>query len=334
LRRREEEAVTTLNAVNGPVRADQLGRTLMHEHLVAAFPGWEGDTRCPPMDRRSIIDLCVDRVEELKSAGFSALLDPCPNDLGRDVEIMGEVAARTGFTILFATGLYMDVSAGAYWKLRALIDPDAVAYMAEMFVSELTDGVGSTGLRPAVIKVATGKAPFTRYERMVLEAAAKASLATGAPITTHTEAVDGEAQLEILTGHGVDPACVIVGHSCGNPDHAYHRRIVDAGAYVGFDRFGIERILPDEDRVRSLVRVVESGSADRVIVSHDCVFHMRGRLFPASQSAMHERTPLHFSRNIAPKLKAAGVGEAVIDGMLRDNPRRYFEGAAALAHAA
>jgi len=324
--------MTMLNSVNGPIRADQLGKTLMHEHLVCAFPGWEGDTRCPPKDRRELIALCVDRVEEMKSAGFGAMLDPCPNDLGRDVEIMGEVAARTGFHILFATGLYMDHSAGAYWKMMARLNPDADRYMADMFIAELTDGVGETGLKPAVIKVATGKAPFTRYEETVLKAAAIASKATGAPITTHTEAIDGEEQLRILGGHGMAPGRIIVGHSCGNPDHAYHRRIVDAGAYIGFDRFGIERILPDEERAKCLARMVETGFADKVIVSHDCVFHMRGEMYPANLAP--ERTPLHFSRNVVPRLKALGVDEAVIDAMLLDNPRRYFEGASAMAEAA
>jgi phosphotriesterase-related protein len=133
-----------LNSANGPVRTDQLGKTLMHEHLVVGFTGWEGDSRCPAVDRQSIIDVCVDRVEELKAAGFTAMLDP--NDLGRDVEIMGEVAARTGFVILFSTGLYLDVSAGAYWKLRALHDPHFCSYVTEMYVRELSDGVGTTGI--------------------------------------------------------------------------------------------------------------------------------------------------------------------------------------------
>jgi phosphotriesterase-related protein len=274
-----------LNSAGGPVRADQLGKTLMHE------------------------------------------------DLGRDVDIIGEVAARTGFNILFATGLYMGLSGGAYWKMKSLIDPDFVGYLTEMYVRELTDGVGSTGLKPAAIKLASGKVPFTRYDQLLIRAAAAASLATGAPIITHTEAVGGDLQLRMLVELGVDPAKVIVGHCCGNPDHAYHRAITDAGAYIGFDRFGLERIQPDEVRARSLATLVECGAADRVIVSHDCVFHNQGRIGPASSAHVELRTPLHFSRVIAPKLEAMGVAPAVIDSILTDNPRRYFEGAKAVAHA-
>ena len=36
--------------------------------------------------------------------------------------------------------------------------------------------------------------------------------------------------------------------------------------------------------------------------------------------------PLHFTRNIAPRLRAGGMTEAEIDSILIDNPRRYFTG--------
>ena len=318
-----------LNSASGQVSVANLGKTLMHEHLVASFGGWEGDSSAPRPSREDILKICVDRVEELKSGGFGALLDPCPNDLGRDVDLMGEVAARTGFTVLFAVGLYMDKLAGPYWKLKMAMDPDGGRRLADMFIKEIEDGVGSTGLKPAVIKVATGAAPFTKFEERVMQASVAAAVATGTPIITHTEGVDGDQQLATLTGHGIAPGRVIIGHSCANPDHAYHRRIVDAGAYIGFDRFGIERIRPDEGRIASLVEMIEAGQAERVIVSHDCVFHMPGQLYADPASPMPQRSPMHFSRVLAPKLRDMGVSQATIDSMLTDNPRRYFEGAAA-----
>lgn len=316
-----------LNTASGKASVASLGRTLMHEHLTVSFGGWEGDTSVPVVSRQDVIQVCVDRVEELKSGGYGALLDPCPNDLGRDIDLMGEVAARTGFNILFAVGLYMDKLAGTYWKLKMAMDPDGTRRLTDLFIREIEDGVGSTGVKPAVIKVATGHAPFTGYEQRVMEASVAAAVATGTPIITHTEGVDGDTQLATLTGHGIAPGRVIVGHSCANPDHAYHRRIVDAGAYIGFDRFGLERLRPDEGRLESLAQMIEAGLADRVIISHDCVFHMPGRLTPPGAPII-ERHPMHFSRVLAPELRDMGVSQGTIDSMLTDNPRRYFEGAA------
>jgi len=58
------------------------------------------------VDRREELAICVDRLQELKAAGYSSPLDPCPNDVGRDVDLMGEAAARAGFNIVCATDFY------------------------------------------------------------------------------------------------------------------------------------------------------------------------------------------------------------------------------------
>ena len=86
-----------IQTVTGAITPDALGRTLMHEHLVIGYPGWESDTLRPGPTRSEIIAKCVDKIEEMKADGSAAMVDPCPNDLGRDVEVMAEVAQRTGF---------------------------------------------------------------------------------------------------------------------------------------------------------------------------------------------------------------------------------------------
>ena len=87
--------MATINTVCGPIPADRLGRTLMHEHLVSGMAGWEQDTLAPGPSRRALVALCIDRVEELKANGYQSMVDPCPNDLGRDLDLMREVSART-----------------------------------------------------------------------------------------------------------------------------------------------------------------------------------------------------------------------------------------------
>ena len=68
----------------------------------------------------------------------------------------------------------------------------------------------------------------------MITAAARAHRATGAPITTHTdEGTMGREQLAILTGEGVDPPRVVIGHSCGTADPRYHVALLDAGSGRG-----------------------------------------------------------------------------------------------------
>jgi phosphotriesterase-related protein len=301
----------------------------MHEHLTVGFPGWESDSTQYDRPRREVVAICVDKIAELKSAGFETLLDPCPNDLGRDVALMAEVASAADFNIIFATGLYHRQWGGApYWLFRELYDPDIESRLAELFITELTVGVGKTGIKAGVIKVATHKPPFTDYEKTIFRAAARASNATGAPITTHTEAVLGAEQIALLTSNGVPSHKIIVGHSCGTSDNRYHKDIVGRGAYIGFDRFGLETIQLDAVRVASLVKLVEQGYGSQIIVSHDCCWCWRGLHKPATLLAQQEtgHSTMRFSRVITPMLKRLGLTRQQIDCLLIENPRRFFSG--------
>ena len=319
----------SIQTVTGPTTPEALGRTLMHEHLTIGYPGWEADTIHPGPQRAEIVATAVDRIEEMKAEGISAMVDPCPNDLGRDVELMAEVAQRTNFQLICATGLYKQEEGGVpYWHFRSNFGTQVDA-MAELFIRELEDGVGDTGIRPGIIKVATGFDTITDYEKTILEAAAKASIATGTPITTHTDRNMGDEQQKILTGHGVAPHKIVIGHSCGTSDHDYHERIAQGGSYLGFDRFGLDFVQPDTERVASLLRLIARGAGDRVVVSHDSVWCWRGAPVPdpAVFEAMSQVwNPLHFSRRIAPMLREGGATDEQIEALLVDNPRRYFTG--------
>jgi phosphotriesterase-related protein len=323
--------MTVIQTVTGPTTPDRLGTTLMHEHLMIGYPGWEAHTTEPGPSRREMLARCVDQVQELQAAGVTALLDPCPNDLGRDVEFMAEVASKTGFQVVCATGLYKESEGGtAYWHFRRNFGP-VVDAMAELFVKELTEGIGSTGIRAGIIKVATGPGRMSEYERQVFEAAAKASVATGAPITTHTDqGTVGDEQQRFLTSHGVPAHRIVIGHSCGTSDHAYHLAIARGGSYLGFDRFGLDMLHPDAERIRSLLALIGKGAGDRVVVSHDSVWCWRGTPIPrevtlggAGAASWH---PLHFLRDVAPALRAGGATDAQVQALLVDNPRRFFAG--------
>ena len=319
-----------VQTVTGPISPDALGQTLIHEHVMVGWPGWESDTLNPGPTRDEAVARGVDIVQELMDMGVKSMVDPCPNDLGRDLTVMAEISVRTGFQIVAATGLYKeDQGGGAYWKFRAQFGAGAES-IAEMYIKELTEGVGPTGIKPGIIKVATGVPAITDYELMLLEAAATASKETGAPILTHTdEGLLGDRQVEVLTGHGVAPQRIIVGHSCGTSDHDYHCKLADAGAYLGFDRFGIELIRPDSERIDAFVKLVESGHDAHLVVSHDSIFCWRGTPIPDPEmyAAVTEIwNPMHFHRRIVPQLKERGVTDAQIARVLEENPARYFRG--------
>ena len=137
----------------------------------------------------------------------------------------------------------------------------------------------------------------------------------------------GDEQQRILTENGVPAHRIVIGHSCGTSDHDYHMRIARAGSYLGFDRFGIEMIRPDADRVAALLRLLGQGAGDRVVVSHDSVWCWRGAPIPdpgVFETMDQVWNPLHFTRRIAPQLREGGASEEQIERLLVENPRRYF----------
>ena len=319
-----------IQTVTGPITPEKLGRTLMHEHVLVGYAGWEADWVRPGPSRREMISRAVDKLEEMKSEGITSMIDPCPCDLGRDIELIAEVAQRARFQIVAATGLYYESEGGAaHWKTRAAFGGPQDDAMAELFIRELEQGVGRTGIKPGIIKVASGFDAITEYEKSVMRAAAKASVATGAPITTHTDrGTMGPEQQALLTGAGAAPHRIVIGHSCGTSDVEYHERLVAGGSYIGFDRFGLDIIHPDAERVKSLLRLIGRGAGERIVVSHDTVWCWRGE--PIAKSLLEEIekvwTPSHFTRRIVPRLLDAGATKDDIENLLVHNPRRYFAG--------
>ncbi|MEE8470767.1 MAG: phosphotriesterase-related protein, partial [Dehalococcoidia bacterium] len=230
-----------VNTVLGPISAGEMGPTLMHEHLTMAMPGWECDALAVPYDRRAIARVCVEALGKAKAHGMRTMVDATPIDLGRDVELQKEVSEISEINIICATGLYTEASGkSAYFKFRGqAFDVGAEVY--ETFMKEITQGIGDTGARAGVIKVATGQGCISAYEEMVLKAAARAQKETGVPIITHTEAgTMGPEQADLLISEGADPKRLMIGHIGGNANLEYHTSILDKGVYIAFDRLGID----------------------------------------------------------------------------------------------
>src|SRR3954467_7172210 len=174
--------MATVQTVTGPAESADLGRTLVHEHIRISYAGEELDPTYS-WDRAETVARAVDKMGELLDAGFRTFVDPCPIELGRDPELYAEISSRSGMRIVCTTGFYTEhLGSGLpfYWRAR---DPEEIA---ELYVQELTNGIGSTGIRPGAIKAATGL-EVTPAERRCLAGAAQAQRATGVGIITHTE---------------------------------------------------------------------------------------------------------------------------------------------------
>lgn len=318
----------TVQTVLGPKKLSDLGKTLIHEHLLIGWPGWQGDSAFP-FNRKEGIKQCCDVLEKLKALGVQTFVDPCPSDLGRDPEFMAECAQKTGMNVICAAGFYKEDLGGSHFRFRGLFGSDVAAEVAELYQKEIEDGIGSTGIKVGLIKCATGEGAIKPYEESLLRAASRAQKATGAPIITHTDHGSlGDKQLEIFFSEGVKPERIAIGHSDDRADLAYHMGILDKGAFLSFDRFGLDILFPNKLRIASLIALLYSGYEKQMLISHDAVNCWPGRPLPSSMvSLISDSEPTYIFRVVLPKLRAVGFSEETIDQVLVDNPRRFLAAA-------
>ncbi len=333
-----EMPVSNVITVTGEIVPDRLGRTLVHEHIHLASSGWEADTLHPMPTDREVVEKGVVLVNGLKERGVDSFIDPLPGNMGRRLDLVAEISARTGVNIVCATGLFAEDYAGTpYWRgkwqyLCAIGREDEyLRYLADVFVNEIANGVGPDRIRCGIIKVASGTR-ITDFEMATLKAAAMASVETGAPVTTHSDdGLLGEEQQRVLLSLGVAPNKIVIGHSCNSTEHRYHRAVVENGSFIAFDRFGYTVAQSDENRITSLLALLETGALAQVMVSNDGVCNWRDTMQPPSWGAFFRKqeedgwSSLHFHDSVLPELKRRGLGDDVIDTILITNPRRLFE---------
>jgi phosphotriesterase-related protein len=102
--------------------------------------------------------------------------------------------------------------------------------------------------------------------------------------------------------------------------------LADAGSVLGMDRFGLNMLLPFDQRVDTVAALCERGYADRMVLSHDASCHTDWFPHEVIDPAGHWHFR-HIHDDVLPALRERGVTDAHIDAMLVDNPRRYFDAA-------
>lgn len=317
-----------VQTVTGRVAAADLGRTLIHEHVLIGFPGWQLDALAPRYVRAEAMARAIDQMQELRGLGVGTFVDPCPMDLGRDVEFLAELSQRSGLRIVCTTGAYFEAE-GMTYTFRHMPVEDITA----IYIKEITEGVGDTGIRAGAVKIATGAHYISDYERKLVTAGARAARETGVPLISHTqEASCGHEQIDLVTGEGVSADRLVVGHSDGIDDHEYHRSLAERGAFVGFDRFGISLIVPDEVRVKNVLLLAKSGHVRHILLSHDSISCWQGRPLPFANrhedvlAMLPDWRPTSILTRIVPQLRAGGLTDEDLATILVDNPRRFFAG--------
>jgi phosphotriesterase-related protein len=286
------------------------GATLVHEHM--SLTNWHNPLPRPRRFQEDV-DLMVDEMKAAKQDGIACIVDCGHPEIGRKLDDLKSISMRSGMPIVGGGGHYAQVSYSP--EISRMSEDELV----EELVKEVTsDHLGAYG------EIGSSKA-LTADERKMFRAVGRAHLRTHLPIITHTDNSKedtGKAaleQLDLLEAVGVRPQHVVIGHLDGlnDPEVKVHRAIAKRGAFVGFDRVGSEGLVNDDTRVRNIMRFLEAGYADRLLLSSD---------FTAEKNTKHAGGPGYAITwtQFVPKLRAAGVGDAVLHRIMVDNPRRLL----------
>src|ERR1700730_11692121 len=123
----------TVETVLGPVGTAEPGPTLMHQHNVTVSPGVQ-EIWPRLWDRAAILALAERKLADLHSRGIRAIVDLTTVDLGRDIDLIVQVARRSRVHVIVATGVW--------WMPQRYFSGHGVDEVAGLFIRDIQQGIG------------------------------------------------------------------------------------------------------------------------------------------------------------------------------------------------
>ena len=298
--------MSAVRTVLGDVRPEELGVCDAHDHLFLSSPQLPGQELNDASAARAELDA-------FRAAGGSAVVQWTPYGMGRRAADLPPLSRAAGVQLVCATGLHQ-----AAHYTPELLD-EVRGKLADVFVSELTVGIGTSGVRAGIVKVAGGFHALDAHARWTMTAAAEAHRATDAPIAVHLEAGTGALDvLDLLCGElGVPPHRVILGHLNRSPDLVVHREAAASGCWLAFD--GPSRAHHATDwRMPDAVReLADAGHGDRLLLGGDTTT-ARARGATGEGPGMP-----YLLTHLKPRIERH-LGADVAEALFGSNPARAF----------
>jgi phosphotriesterase-related protein len=323
--------MATVATVAGPVDASELGLTLIHEHFISADE--MVSAQWPHLrDPEDDYGLALSNAGEVKRHGVRTVVDPTAAMLGRDVRGLARLATDSGLYLVTCTGIY------TYEHLPRFLAQRSADFMAQLFVHDIERGIQGTDIKAAFIKCAADEPGLTKGVEKVHRAAARASLATGAPIMAHSHPATrtGLRQVELFLEEGVAPEKLHIAHTGDTDDLAYIDELLVLGVYIGMDRYGLDYLLPTAQRNAVVLEFARRGYLERMFLSQDFSPPIAAGLDWYPPEAMERSRAKGFTADwsmtflfntVIPQLRQAGLSEVDLHTLMVDNPARWLGGA-------
>ena len=299
--------------ITGTISTDMAGKCLIHEHVLVDFIGAD-QTSPERWDRKKVLEKVLPYLEEVKSMGFSTMMECTPAYLGRDPVLLEMLSKASGLQILTNTGYYGAVN-NKFLPHHAF-EEDA-DQLAARWIDEWENGIEGTDIRPGFIKISVNPDTLSRLHEKIVRAAARTHLQSGLTIASHTgPAIPAFEQIALLKEEGVRPEAFIWVHAQNETDSSEHIRAARMGSWISFDGVSDKNI---SDYVRRLQYMKAAGLLHKVLISHDAGWYR-----PEEEDGGSFRDYRAIQTLLLPDLMKSGFEVSDVDLLLRENPVNAF----------
>ncbi|OUZ09044.1 hypothetical protein BHE97_11835 [Aeromicrobium sp. PE09-221] len=293
------------------LRTDDIGgKVLAHEHLRLDLRT-DGDAEAMLHDTDAVTAELADARRE---HDLGLVIDLTCRGMRGDPGAVRRISEESGVEVVVATGWY-------YERFHPHGEPGtSVEDATEVLLADIRDGL-QDGIVPGVLgEIGSHGEQASDAERIGLRASARAAVESGLSLGTHAHLGRGaREQLELLTGEGLPPHRISLGHQDLCEDGRQHRELARAGAYVAFDTVGKTGYQSDERRVELLLDLLEAGFERHILLSNDI----------SRDSYLRYRGGQGYGYVLGPfrrMLIDRGVGTDVLDLIYRANALRWLTG--------
>ena len=332
--------------VLGPIEPKQVGNTSTHDHIIIDFNailtepidskdilkmdekisidnlGWVRFNWASSKDNlvyQDVKDAC-NELDHYRNSGGNTIVDVTNIGLGRDPKKLKEISSKTGVNIVMGSGFYVELAQTPNYT------SEGIESLFESIMKDITIGAGDSNVKSGIIGEIGCSWPWTKNEKISMEASVLAHKTTGLPLLIHP----GRNQyapleiIEFISKLGADLDNVVMGHIDRTIfDYSILKETAETGVYINLDLWGHdspyyplapEAYMPgDHERINMIEFLIKNNFEDKILLAQDiCTKH---RLKKYGGHGFD-----HILKRIVPWMKIRGIENEIIKKMMITNP--------------
>lgn len=304
-----------INTVLGPISEEELGITLMHEHIVVDIKGADREER--EYTTEEVVEYVLPYLKEVKDKGCQTIVEATPLGLGRDLDVLIECSKKSGLNIITCTGAW-DGGDVKGLSVPKIIKESEIDEIADIWTKEFEEGIEGASIKPGYIKLALGdEGQIFPLQEKILRAGARTSKKTGMIIQCHIwEALSVPTAIKILEEENLPYDRFIWVHADGQMDMEKILELGKKGIWLQFD--GIATTENYQKYVPALKKLEEENLIAQLLFGQDS-----GSFWVKPDDEEWPMRPyVRFFRDFVPYCVKEGIDEGLFKKVITENSRR------------